>query len=441
MNCEAMTDRATERGGQPDRSPSLPLSVPPSPVSPAQVQDLVRAATLAPSPDNNQPWRFRFDDGKLLVYEDPARGLPSDVCSMFAMLALGAAVENVVIEATRHGLAAECRLSLRESDGNFRGAKGDDVESIAEILFSPGAQADRLADVLEKRCTNRHPYSREPVATSALNQIASAAERFDGCRLTWLVDRSLIRRVSKLVAVADRVRFERAEFHAELYRQLRFTPAEAERTRDGLDLRTLGLPPGGGLVMRLLKSWPLVRTLNHFGLSRALTAPSAVQVRNSGAVGVLTVANAAPRSFFAAGRAFERLWLTATDLGLSLHPVASLPIFVAHHELLGGRALDRQPATQHQPEAQARNSDATTSQAPCLSVPADGSLDPQPIPARRDKIQNPSRHARLAAALSREVRELLPAIAGQTLVMLFRLGTSKATPVRSLRRPVDEVFL
>ena len=395
-----------------------------SPVPPSHALpelELVRAATLAPSPDNNQPWRFRFEQGKLLVYEDRARRLPSDVCSMFSMLALGAAVENVVIEATRHGLAAH----VHYLEDGVPGPSNADVTHgtaweghppycqpsagaevpLAEVRFSPSAEPDRLALCLQSRCTNRHPFSRQPVQGAAIDQMTAAVTRFDGCRVTWITQRPAIRHLSKLVAIADRVRFERAEFHAELFRQLRFSAEEAERTCDGLDVRTLGLPPGGGLLLRSLKSWPLVRALNRLGLSRMLTTPSTSLVRKSGALGLLTVDQPISQSFFAAGRAFERLWLTATDLGLSLHPLGSLPIFVGHHELLGGRALD-----------------------------------PQPIQNPKSKIQNPTGHARLAAVLSQRFRSLLPEIAGQTPVMLFRIGSSRAMPVHSLRLPAEEVI-
>ncbi|HWB13939.1 MAG TPA: hypothetical protein VG826_32225 [Pirellulales bacterium] len=374
--------------------------------------DLVRAAVKAPSPDNNQPWLFRFDRGKLLVYEDPARRLPSDVCSMFSFLGLGAAVENVVIESSRHGLTADVTclarsLPLPLGEGRGEGGpnrhrpgagKSEPLQNqvscdmpVAEIRFSPGAEPDGLAAVLEARCTNRYGYLRQPVPGEALDRMVAAATRFDGCSVTWLTERRSIRRISKLVAVADRLRFERAEFHAELFRQLRLTPDEAECTRDGLDLRTLGLPLGAGLMLRSLRSWPLVRALNRVGLSRMLTLPSAALTRKSGAIGVLTVARPVGMAFFDAGRALERLWLTATDLRLALHPLGSLPIFVGHHELLSRQLLG-------------------------------------------------TRHTSLAADLSRAFRTLLPAAGGRTLVMVFRVGTSTATPTRSLRRPVEDVL-
>ena len=41
---------------------------------------------LAPSPDNNQPWRFAGSDEQLSVYLDPQRALPSDVNAMFDLV-------------------------------------------------------------------------------------------------------------------------------------------------------------------------------------------------------------------------------------------------------------------------------------------------------------------------------------------------------------------
>ena len=345
---------------------------------------LARAASLAPSPDNNQPWRFEFFGDRLLIHEDVSRRLPSDVCGMFSLLALGAATENAVIEAGQHDLSASVRLAFGDSANEAPPAK-------VEVRFSPGGALDELASAIAARCTNRHGFSRQPIADPALERMSSAVERFEGCRATWVADRSLIRRLSKLVAVADRLRFEREEFHAELFRQLRFSAAEAHRTRDGLDLQTLGLPPGGGLLLKSLKSWPLVRTLNRLGLSRALTAPSASLVRKSGAIGIIAVDQACSESFFRAGRAFERLWLAAASSGLSLHPLGSLPIFIGRHELLGGCGLDE-----------------------------------------RQQV--------LAASLAQSFRELAPALADRTLVMVFRIGLSGPPQVRSLRRTVGDVL-
>ena len=64
-----------------------PVSSSPKPLSHLE---LVRAAVLAPSPDNNQPWRFAGSDEQLSVYLDPQRALPSDVNAMFDLVGVGA---------------------------------------------------------------------------------------------------------------------------------------------------------------------------------------------------------------------------------------------------------------------------------------------------------------------------------------------------------------
>ena len=76
----------------------------------AVLEELVHAASLAPSPDNNQPWRFeQNDEGELLLLHDRTRVLPSDVDDMFSRIALGAALENLCLAAGRHGWRALVR--------------------------------------------------------------------------------------------------------------------------------------------------------------------------------------------------------------------------------------------------------------------------------------------------------------------------------------------
>jgi len=84
--------------------------------------DLVRAAVLAPSPDNNQPWRLDVQDDRLRFYLDAERALPSDVNSMFDLVGLGAAVENARIAAGGVGCSAHV-----ETNPGFGQATGGDT--------------------------------------------------------------------------------------------------------------------------------------------------------------------------------------------------------------------------------------------------------------------------------------------------------------------------
>lgn len=316
-------------------------------------EPIIHAAVLAPSPDNNQPWRFVVQDGKLQVFADPERQLPSDVKSMFCCLALGAAIENACLAARDQGLQPIVDVLEPEAEGvSFD-------RPTATIRFDSGGTRHPLVDQIAKRCTNRKRYSREPLETELLRRLSEAAGEFPTVRIDWVTERKQIGQFAWLCGRTDRMRFEYEPFHQELFKQLRFTPEEAERTGDGLDLRTLELPPGAGLVMRILRSWKLVKALNRVGLSRLLALPGVRVTSASGAIGLVSVRSAKVGEFLNAGRAFERLWLKATELGLSLHPLGSLPIFVAaeHQEFCANVPGERESAVSESAPTESRLAD------------------------------------------------------------------------------------
>ena len=365
-----MTGLAAASEGTPSSSCDLPQT------------EMVRAATLAPSPDNNQPWRFRFEGHKLIVAHDAERALPSDVDRLFDLQSLGAAVENACIAARQFGF-----------EGKFRCLTNQTGSEVGCLELIPGGKPDPLFPFLEQRQTNRRLFSRRPVAQEAIERLtrearAAAAE----IQVDWISERAKIRRMAVLVAAGDRTRFERREFHAELYRQLRFTRDEVEETRDGLDVRLLALPPGGALSLRMLRAWSVMRVLNGCGLNRLLTLPSAAAVWGSGDIAVLSTAADGPANFLPAGRALERLWLAACAERLSVHPLGSLPILLR-------RLQSREPG------------------ASCAAA-----QDP-----RSERI-------------SRALREMLPALELRTVTMVLRVGYGPRETGKSLRRAPQDVL-
>ncbi len=349
--------------------------------------DILRAAVLAPTPDNNQPWQFAWQENRLLVFLDPGRALPSDVHSMFDLMGIGAAVENAGIAARWHGHRGEVTCELPSAAE----ASSAGPRLAASVRFEPGAERDPLRDALETRCTNRKLYSSKPLEEEVLAELARSVAGFGSVQLEWIADRKGIRAFAKVVAASDRFRFGYEPFHKEIFRQLRFSAREAEQTRDGLDVRTLELPPSAALMLRVLRPWNRMRWLQRLGLGGLLTIPSRLSVWKSGAVGVLSVAEAEAAQYLEGGRALERIWLAAQRNGIALQPLGSLAIFLAQLLQLDGRNL------------------------------------------------TPS-HQALAARLAQRLTELVPSMEGRTLLMLFRLGRAADPRVRSLRRPVEHVI-
>ena len=87
---------------------------------------LLKAAAVAPSGDNTQPWRFEVETSRIRVIVDPARDpSPMNAGQRMARIAAGAAAENI-IACQRHngGEARVVRVQPRIIDhGGNRGAK------------------------------------------------------------------------------------------------------------------------------------------------------------------------------------------------------------------------------------------------------------------------------------------------------------------------------
>lgn len=350
------------------------------------LEELVEKAVLAPSPDNNQPWQFVASKEHLDVYLDPSRALPSDVNRMFDLMGIGAAIENADIA------ARQCGFTLEVSTPLACGTTGAEPHPVARLTPVPGGTPDPLHDWLDQRVTNRKLYTARPLAEGVLSRLSAVVSPPGEVQVDWIADRSRIRAFARLIAISDRFRFEYEPFHHEVFRQLRFSAAEAERTRDGLDVRTLELPPGAAAALALLRPWPRMRFLNRTRLGRLLTVPSALSVWRSGALGLLTLPEATTAGFLAGGRAFQRIWLAAQSEHLALQPLGSLPILIAQMEQLGGKNL------------------------------------------------TPS-HQRLAQRLQTRLSALVPSTAGRTLLMVFRVGQAARPAVRALRRKAEDVFV
>ncbi|QDU36061.1 hypothetical protein Mal4_03440 [Maioricimonas rarisocia] len=351
----------------------------------AQWRTLIEAAGQAPSPDNNQPWAFRPRGDAVEVLHCRARAIGSDVDDLFSWLAVGAAIENLCLAATRLGLTGRVEYMKRPF------TETPDGERIATVEFSTGGQPDALAEWIPQRVTNRRFYKRQPLGDADLApMIASVDGRC--VHLDWLTDLPQRKRLARVVAAVDRIRFEHQPFHEEFHSVLRHSPAEEERTRDGLEVRTLELPPFGATLMRWVAPWRRMQLLNRFGMSRVFAGTSAKQVVCCGAVGLVSTTDVSDRGFLEGGRAFQRIWLAATAAGLSFQPMGGIPLFF--------HKLSSQGSEAFLPE-----------------------------------------HGGVLESLLPEWRELFPAAAGRTGVMLFRIGRSGGPSARSIRKHVDDIIV
>jgi len=296
---------------------------------------MARAGALAPSGDNLQPWSFGTDGNTLLLRHDPHRDLSLfNVRGLASFIALGAALENVQIAASADAYEAKIETF----------PNGEDPDLIARVSFEAGARPDPLAAYLGKRCTNRRLFEKrsvDPARLAALN----ISQQFPKIGLYWVQDQAKLKTLGQLIARADRLIFENQRIHSHLFSTLRWTREEVESTRDGLPIQSLELGGVGSRAFRALKKWPAVQFLNRFGFSRAAAAHSIQLMQRCSAAGLIAAPNLSPSSFLATGRAFQRLWLLATQAGLSLQPMTAI-IFLQFRSRLkdfGGLTDEQRP--------------------------------------------------------------------------------------------------
>jgi hypothetical protein len=336
---------------------------------------------MAPSGGNCQPWRFVFRDDTLYCLHDVERSTSFlDFEHTASMLAIGAAVENITLAAPSIGL--EPHVELFPESGPPR--------CVAAVSFTEiAAREDPLVDLIAHRVTNRRLTDRVPISPAqAASLVGSATDAHAGLQLLMRDDD--LAAEADVLARGDRIRFLTKTMHAELMNELRWTREDVERTRDGIDVATLELTPTDLAGMRLVSSWSMMRMLRNIGAGRGLEKPTRKAIAAASGVGLLTVDGTGPESFFAGGRAMQRVWLTATALGLAFQPMAAL-IYVFQRLAAGGAGLSE---------------------------------------VEQAELQQ------LRAAYC----DLFETSAARAEVMLFRVARAGPPTARALRRPVDEIL-
>ncbi|HWQ86411.1 Acg family FMN-binding oxidoreductase [Brevundimonas sp.] len=270
-------------------SARLRAAPPPDPA----LTDLVRYATLAANGHNTQPWKFHIGEEGIDILPDLARRTPVvDPDDHHLFVSLGCAAENLRIAATATGRP---------------GALSIDGTGVRYVFERGLARADALFAAIPARRSTRTLYDGRPVPNHDLETLRRTTET-PGVRLILLTDRPRIDRARDLVAAGNEAQMTDPAFMAELKRWLRFNPADAMRTGDGLYSASSGNPvlPGrlGGFAF------------DRFFGAAAETARYARQIDSSSGLAVFLAERADPAHWMTVGRACQRFMLAATALDL-----------------------------------------------------------------------------------------------------------------------------
>lgn len=275
---------------------------------------LVEHALLAPSEGNRQPWHFVATSEYIDCYLDEARSggvLDGDYTTSY--LAIGAAVENIVLAASALGRVGAVTLFPEAAETRL----------VCRMFLPRGSVTSSpwLAEI-PRRATNRRLGSAKPLAPEVVAQLRSAITT-DAVHLAVTSHGSASREVAAAVSAVERLELLSRLLHQERFASYRWTADEVRKTRDGIDVATLELSAPERALLDVLASAEAMRYVAKIGGGKLLMQSAEHRIATSSALGLLSVVNDSREAFVEAGRQLQRIWLAASSANVSIQPLGS----------------------------------------------------------------------------------------------------------------------
>jgi hypothetical protein len=270
-------------------------------------------ALLAPNPHNRQPWLVRLDGSDALTfYVDLDRRLPAtDPFDRQIAIGCGAFLELLSIAAAEEDYRVDLALFPDGED-----LKTLDERPVAHIQFVAGAgKRDPLFRQILARRSNKEIYEPREVPSSALAALAEAA-RSHGMTSTSVGNTALAAKLRDLTWRAHVKEVTTPAANQESVDLMRIGAKEVAANPDGIVLE-------GGMIEIAARLGIVTR--------EALADPSSTafkqglelyekMAKSARAFGWIINSNKNRADQINAGRAYARMNLKATELGLGVHP-------------------------------------------------------------------------------------------------------------------------
>ena len=306
-------------------------------------------AILAPNSHNRQPWLVDLREADAItLYVDRERLLPeTDPWFRQIMVSQGTFLEALLLALAERGVQAQLQL-FPAGEGPARTL---DERPVARITWRTGAPPvrDALFAQIRRRHTAKVAYdTARPVDAQVLQALGAAAVLDNGntggngaigeagnaapadtarpaaVRFGGTVDATALPALRTLCLESARVELSTARTVMESLRLTRIGPAEIDRHRDGISINAAfpRLMAAVGLFDRSQPPAP-----GSAGFNAMIDRYKDHSATAMGFVWLSTpvVPGATRRAEVSAGRAYLRLHLKATELGLQVHPMSQAP--------------------------------------------------------------------------------------------------------------------
>ena len=261
----------------------------------AQLGFLLRYAILAPSTRNTQPWAFSVQGRRVHLIADFRKGQSvADPDRRELYISIGCALENLLVAAEHFGFGHA--VTYFPSQGV--------ADLVATITFEPAgapsqARAGATLAAIIRRHNDNGVFRPAPVPEQFRLRLTACCVEPD-LQVHLTDDRHFRRWIDALTLEADQAEFADPAFRKEL--------------SYWIGQGVFGEPP---LVARLERE-----AVAHVNLARPVARQDHAIVESAALLGLISASGDSHLLHVRTGQLFERLWLTATAMGVSVHPMS-----------------------------------------------------------------------------------------------------------------------
>lgn len=306
-------------------------------------------AILAPNPHNRQAWAVDLKEPQQIVlWVDGERVLPqTDPLGRQVMVGQGAFIELLAMALAERGLKAQVELFPAGEPGP--NAADLAAKPVARVRWAEGAARDPLFAQIRRRHTPKSDYdTTRPVAPEHVLALAAAVgahAQVQPVRFGSALDMAQVEPMRQLCWESAKVELLTPRTVMESVHLLRVGPAEIAQHRDGISV-TSPMARVAAALGQFDRTNPPTE-----GSSGYKQMMSRFDGHSRSAMGFvwLATADGSRASQVQAGRAFVRMQLEATRIGLGVHPMSQAlqefpemaPHYEQAHRLTLGRAAPR----------------------------------------------------------------------------------------------------
>jgi hypothetical protein len=249
-----------------------------------------------------------------------------------------------------------------------------------------------LSPVIGSRVTNRNITERKLLKDEDRFALSAVIAGVPGAKLQLFDGEQTLKAFSELLTNTERIRFLHPQGHYDTFvNELRFSKEEVEEKADGMDIRTLNMKESEIAALRIARDPAAISFLHQLKQGMGFKKISQKNVLTASSIGVITMPGRDNMNFLDGGRAVERVWLEANYRQIAFQPISQV-IFMTELLSNGG-----------------------------------------------DKYFNEYEKEQLSS-INEAFRSILKLEDNRYPVFVFRLCYADAPSIRSLRRPVKEVF-